>query len=274
YGKRSAFMIPVRLPIYLATLSLLAVNACGGSTPPAMPPAEPESESAAAQTHRAELTPAEVVQHLRGNEADLRRCFFANPGLRGALRLAWNLDATGKVHNVRRESSTMSDPRVEACISERLSDIRFGDLAAPARAHWTFVFRLVDPPATPKRDRKAASGKKKKSLLDDDRGLVIDPNSTGVLAEDAIDNVITAGYPLYARCYRDGVSRNNALDGTVRLHFVVGAAGSVSEVRDGGSDLTDRQVVDCIAEGFYALRFPDPQRGSVQVLYRIGFEAG
>jgi len=55
---------------------------------------------------------------------------------------------------------------------------------------------------------------------------------------------------------------------------VVGTAGAVSEVSDGGSDLTDRQVVDCIAEGFYALRFPEPQRGSVQVLYRIGFDAG
>jgi hypothetical protein len=267
-------MIPVRLPIFLATLSVLALNACGGSTPPATTPAEPESESASAQTHRAELTPAEVVQHLRGNEADLRRCFFANPSLRGALRLSWNLDVTGKVHGIRRESSTLSDPRVEACIGERLSDIRFGDLAEPARAQWTFVFRLVDPPATPKRGHKAASNKKKKPVPDDERGLVIDPSSAGVLAEDAIDNVITAGYPLFARCYRDGVSRNNDLDGTVRLHFVVGTAGSVSEVSDGGSDLTDRQVVDCIAEGFYALRFPEPQRGSVQVLYRIGFDAG
>jgi hypothetical protein len=95
-----------------------------------------------------------------------------------------------------------------------------------------------------------------------------------VLAPDAIDNVVAAGYPLFARCYRDGVSRDINLDGTVRLHFVVGSAGAVSEVSDRGSDLSDRQVVDCIAEGFYALRFPQPQHGSVQVLYRIGFEAG
>ena len=168
----------------------------------------------------------------------------------------------------------MSDPRVEACISERLSEIRFGDLSEPARAQWTFVFRLVDPPASQKRGRKGGNSKKNRPVTDDERGLVIDPNSSGMLPEDAIDNVITAGYPLFARCYRDGVSRNSALDGTVRLHFVVGTAGSVSQVSDGGSDLTDRQVVDCIAEGFYALRFPEPQRGSVQVLYRIGFEAG
>jgi hypothetical protein len=33
-------------------------------------------------------------------------------------------------------------------------------------------------------------------------------------------------------------------------------------------------VVDCIAEGFYALRFPPPERGSVGVLYHIRFESG
>jgi photosystem II stability/assembly factor-like uncharacterized protein len=70
------------------------------------------------------------------------------------------------------------------------------------------------------------------------------------------------------------VSRNNDLDGTVRLNFVVGDAGHVSEVTDGGSDMSDRQVVDCIAEGFYALRFPAPKNGRVNVLYRIGFDAG
>ncbi len=270
-------MTSVRSSFVLVPLSLFALSACGASTAPPQPvvaTSETTAERETADAHRAELTPAEVVQHLRGNEADLRRCFFANPSLRGAVRLSWNLDVTGKVHGIRRESSTLNDSRVETCISQRLAEIRFGDLAEPAHARWTFVFRLVDPPAQPKRGHKASSSKKKKPATDDERGLVIDPNSMGVLPEDAIDNVITAGYPLFARCYRDGESRNNDLDGTVRLHFVVGVQGSVSDVSDGGSDLSDRQVVDCIAEGFYALRFPEPQRGTVQVLYRIGFDAG
>jgi hypothetical protein len=103
---------------------------------------------------------------------------------------------------------------------------------------------------------------------------VIEPSSSGSMSTDDIDNVVEAGYPLFARCYRDGVSRNNTLDGTVRLHFAISPSGAVSEVSDGGSDLSDRQVVDCIAEGFYALRFPEPQHGQVNVLYRIGFTSG
>jgi len=270
-------MIPVRLPA-LALSVALSLGACGSSPPPSAASAEQAeattTSATAAQQPKArlpELPAADVVHHLRGNEADLRRCFFANPSLRGAVRFVWKLDVTGKVHGIRPESSTLSDPRVEACISERVSEIRFGDLEKPSIAHWTFVFRLVDPPAKSKSGRTA---KKRKSAPGDERGLQIDPSSAGVLAPDAINNVVEAGFPLFARCYRDGVNRDINLDGTVRLHFTVGSAGAVSEVRDQGSDLTDRQVVDCIAEGFYALRFPEPQHGSVSVLYRIGFQAG
>jgi hypothetical protein len=270
-------MIPVRLSALAASI-LFVVSACGSSPPRSVPssrtaPVEPKVRAAKPKPHLPELPPALVVHHLRGNEADLRRCFFANPSLRGAVRFAWKLDVSGKVQGIHRESSTLSDPRVESCLSERVSEIRFGDLEKPSSARWTFVFRLVDPPRKSKRGRAPASTKRK-AQSGDERGLQIDPSSAGVLAPDAIDNVVAAGYPLFARCYRDGVNRDSSLDGTVRLQFVVGSAGAVSEVSDRGSDLTDRQVVDCIAEGFYALRFPEPQHGTVQVLYRLGFEAG
>ncbi len=262
----------------LSALVLLACSlaACRGSAPPPAAHAEASSAStsdAAPKKKHSELSADEVVQHLRGNETDLRRCFFANPSLRGAARYSWQLDVEGRVHDVHREASTLGDPRVETCIGERLGEIHFGDQAEPASARWTFVFRLVDPPAAPKgKHHTTKPGKKRPSQ--DDRGLVLDPSSSGSLAEDAIDNVVEAGYPLFARCYRDGVSRNNDLGGNIRLHFTVGPAGTVSDVSDGGSDLSDRQVVDCVAEGFYALRFPQPQHGSVGVLYHIRFEAG
>lgn len=269
-GDLSLLMIAVRTLALGAVAAVLAQSGCAASRPPQAHSAR--SERTALEPASAELPAALVVHHLRGNEGELRRCFFANPGLRGAVRFSWQLDLTGRVHGIERESSTLSDRRVESCLRERLSEIRFGDLEQPATARWTFVFRLVDPPTT-KRTKKPPT-KSRKPARSDDRGVVIDPASAGALPADAIDNVVEAGYPLFARCYRDGVNRDNGLDGTVRLHFVVGSAGAVSEVSDGGSDLTDRQVVDCIAEGFYALRFPEPRHGTVQVLYRIGFEAG
>jgi hypothetical protein len=261
---------------YVAALVLGALADCGGSAPT---PATAREDSAAQRPAPAakkgvELSAGDVVQHLRGNETDLRRCFFANPSLRGLARFTWQLDTDGKVHGVRREASTLGDAQVEACIGERLGEIHFGDLAAPATARWTFVFRLMEPPAQPKGKHHGNKAGRRKPPPEDDRGLVLDPSSPGVLAPDAIDNVVEAGYPLFARCYRDGVSRNNDLGGNIRLHFVVNPSGSVSEVSDGGSDLNDRQVVDCIAEGFYALRFPQPEHGNVGILYHIRFDAG
>src|SRR5450432_2176789 len=255
--------------VHPLALLLVALSACSATPAPESP--QSDAQQTVSGRPGVELSATDVVQHLRGNETDLRRCFFANPSLRGLARFAWQLDRDGRAHGVHREVSTLGDTRVEACLGERLGQIRFGDLERPATARWTFVLRLVDPAARIS-DKRHSS--RKKAAPDDDRGLVIDPSSSGVLAEDAIDNVVEAGYPLFARCYRDGVSRNNDLGGNIRLHFVVSPSGSVSEVSDGGSDLTDRQVVDCIAEGFYALRFPQPDRGSVGVLYHIRFEAG
>src|SRR5271156_3011537 len=139
---RGSRMIPVRLPA-LAVSVVFALSACGSSPPPsavsantAEAEAEPEAKADAGKpkARLPELPPADVVHHLRGNEADLRRCFFANPSLRGAVRFAWKLDVTGKVHSIHPESSTLSDPRVEACISQRVSEIRFGDLEKPSIA--------------------------------------------------------------------------------------------------------------------------------------------
>jgi hypothetical protein len=264
---RRAAALATRLAFSTVSLEMLA---CGGARPPRAAPESAAPEEAAVNAkHKPTLTlsASDVVQRLRGNETDLRRCFFANPSLRGAARFSWQLDTEGKVHRVRREASTLDDARVESCIAQRLTEIDFGDFAEPASARWTFVFRLVDPPAKHGQHPKHQSS-------DDERGLSIDPSSPGTLSSDAIDNVVEAGYPLFARCYRDGVSRNDTLGGTLRLHFTISPSGSVSEVSDGGSDLSDRQVVDCVAEGFYALNFPAPEHGAVSVLYRIRFDAG
>ncbi len=262
----------------MLALSLLLVNACGGSTPGAeSPDAELSPASATlkeAPQPKDELTASEVVIKLRGNETDIRRCFFANPSARGSLSLSWNVNVEGRIERLKRERSTLSDPRIEQCLGEKLYDVRFDPREKPAHARWTFVFRLVEP----KKDRsgriKKLSRRDRDRAEDSDQGVQLEKGSPGVLDLAAVDDVVNSGFPLFARCYRDGVQRNSNLDGAVRLRFVVGEAGQVTVVEDGGSDLTDRQVIDCVAEGFYALRFPEPQRGDAHLVYRIHFDAG
>ena len=271
-------MSPLGIARSALVVSVVWLSACGGSTP------SPESADNEAPLRAAsgkgipqpqdELTASEVVIKLRGNETDLRRCFFANPSARGSLSLSWNVNTEGRIERLKRERSTLSDPRIEQCLGEKLYDVHFEPREKPAHARWTFVFRLVEPlkdrlgrvKKLTRRDRDRAEGR--------DQGVQLEKGSPGVLDLAVVDDVVESGFPLFARCYRDGVQRNSNLDGAVRLRFVVGESGHVTVVEDGGSDLTDRQVIDCVAEGFYALRFPEPVRGDAHLVYRIHFDAG
>jgi hypothetical protein len=259
-------------------LSLLVLSACGGA-PSAASPHDDEAalerrSKAHASAPSSELTAGEVVIKLRGNETDIRRCFFANPSARGSLSLSWHVNTEGRIESLKREQSTLADPRIEQCLSEKLYDVRFDPRAEPARARWTFVFRLVDPPKDARGKKKRVTKRDRERAEAADQGVQLEKGSPGVVDLSAVDNVVESGFPLFARCYRDGVQRNSNLDGAVRLRFVVGEDGLVTTVQDGGSDLTDRQVIDCVAEGFYALRFPEPQRGDAHLVYRIHFDAG
>lgn len=271
-------MSPLRALRSALAPSLLFVSACGGSAPSAesaddarLSPASAKLEDAPAP--KDELTASEVVIKLRGNETDIRRCFFANPSARGSLSLSWSVNTDGRIEHLKRERSTLSDPRIEQCLGEKLYDVRFDPRPEPARARWTFVFRLVEQPRT-RSGQKASSKRAREQREDAEPGVQLEKSSPGTLDLAAVDNVVESGFPLFARCYRDGVQRSPSLDGAVRLRFVVGEHGHVTAVEDGGSDLTDRQVVDCVAEGFYALRFPEPQRGAAHLLYRIHFDTG
>jgi hypothetical protein len=266
--------------------ALLVAAACGGSPAPAVsadsassqddtrPLTVASGEARKSPRPQDELSAAEIVIKLRGNETDIRRCFFANPSARGTLSLVWNVSPEGRIEHLKRARSTLSDPRIEQCLAEKLYDLHFDPREKPARAGWTFVFRLVEP----KKDRaghvKRSSKRDRDRAERGDQGVELEKGSPGQLDLTQVDDVVQSGYPLFARCYRDGVQRNSSLDGAVRLRFVVGVAGQVTTVEDQGSDLTDRQVVDCVAESFFALRFPEPARGDAHLVYRIHFDAG
>lgn len=262
----------------LPLLAVSVLSACGGGSPSVASPDDEASETSSAKARvpapAAELSAGEVVLKLRGNETDIRRCFFANPSARGTLSLSWHVNTDGRIEQLKREHSTLSEPRIEQCLSEKLYDVRFDPRAEPARARWTFVFRLVDPPKDARGRKKRVTRRERERAEAADQGVQLEKGSPGVVDLGAVDNVVESGFPLFARCYRDGVQRNSNLDGAVRLRFVVGEEGLVTTVEDGGSDLTDRQVIDCVAEGFYALRFPEPKRGDAHLVYRIHFDAG
>jgi hypothetical protein len=254
--------------------SSLLVVACGGSQPR---PAEVESREGGASAtapSSAEveaLEPARVVNAMRNNELEIRKCFFRAPSSSGIVRIGWLVDKTGVVLNPAVRDSTIQNAEVERCLTSKVGELRFGELSQVGKAEWTYVYRLAEP-MTEKQKKLAAKKRKRQRASDDLPGVVIDPSSPGSIDPDKIDEIVHAGYRLFARCYRDGFDRDTRLEGSIVLRFVIGESGRVTKILDGSSDLPDRRVIDCVAESFYALEFPRSPKGEVKVTYRLELE--
>lgn len=253
--------------------------ACGGAVPiaehapsPAPQRQEAEPERVPAET----LDPMRTVGGLRDNGERVRRCFADTPG--GLIRLAWRVATDGAVQQPRVVHSTVGSKPVEECLKSVIAELHFGRSRRTSRAEWTFVYDLERSasaaPKTPNERKKRRRRRRAEETGELEEGIRIESSSSGWLDPGRIEGVVQEGYKLYAHCYREGLERRPSLGGAVRLRFVIDRNGQVAQVRDGGSDLPDQQVVDCVAEGFFALRFPKPTRGSVRVVYPILFDSG
>jgi tetratricopeptide (TPR) repeat protein len=107
-----------------------------------------------------------------------------------------------------------------------------------------------------------------------EKGVTIEPSSPARMDPAAVDDIVSANFGLFAHCYRGALERRPGLAGVVRLRFIIGGRGNVMSVRDAGSELPDGKLVDCVAEGFYALSFPKAPGDEVRVLYRLVFDSG
>lgn len=256
-------------PLFAATLLGCVTLGCGSSKPPRAVAAGP---APAAQEEVDELDPGKIVFAMRGSEVDFRKCFFRKPSARGTVRVRWRTNDEGVPQNPEVVRSTIRTEAVESCLLERVADLRFGRLERPAVGEWVFVFRVANPPPPEPPKKTASTAKRRGSEPEEEpeeEGIRLDESSRGSLAVDRIDGIVQAGYRLFARCYRSGLQRQEELAGHVRFQFVIDPAGQVEIVRDLGSDLPDLFAVDCVAEAFYALDFPKPERGPVTVLYRM-----
>jgi FHA domain-containing protein len=97
---------------------------------------------------------------------------------------------------------------------------------------------------------------------------------SGRLPPEVIRRIVRQNYGRFRLCYEQGLGRNPNLEGRVTVRFVIGRDGAVSNVSNGGSDLPDSNVVNCVVKAFYGLSFPKPEGGIVTVQYPIMLEPG
>jgi hypothetical protein len=93
----------------------------------------------------------------------------------------------------------------------------------------------------------------------------------GRLPPEVIQRIVRQNFGRFRLCYENGLRSNPALQGRVSVTFVIARDGSISSAKDGGSDLPDTGVVQCVVRGFGNLSFPQPEAGIVTVTFPLIF---
>lgn len=258
----------------LVTVAAVAFGACGGEPATKLAASRPATRHSveAKAPPLAELEPSVVARAIRGNESSLRECFAGKDGrpVRGFMRMTFRVQPSGDVEEVDVESSSFAESGVFECLSERVAALHFDARPDTRLARWTFASGIAQA-----RERGARKKQRKARHHGDasEEGVVIDEKSRGSLSPSEVEEVVQAGFGLFAHCYREGIARHPKLSGAVRLRMVIGRDGLVDELADASSEIPDREIIDCVAEGFFALKFPKPRKGSVRLTYRILFDA-
>ncbi|MFO0735333.1 MAG: DUF2330 domain-containing protein [Labilithrix sp.] len=95
------------------------------------------------------------------------------------------------------------------------------------------------------------------------------------LAPEVVHRIVRQSFGRYRLCYENGLRLNPTLNGRVVVKFDIAPDGSVASAKDGGSDLPDKTVVDCVVRAFQGLTFPQPDgKKKVTVTYPITFAPG
>jgi hypothetical protein len=94
----------------------------------------------------------------------------------------------------------------------------------------------------------------------------------GQLPPEIVRRIVRRSFGRLRACYEKGLAARPALQGRVATRFVIDPSGAVERVSDGGSDLPDANVVQCVQRTFETMTFPKPLGGSpVVVVYPLLF---
>jgi hypothetical protein len=96
---------------------------------------------------------------------------------------------------------------------------------------------------------------------------------SGRLPPEVVQRIVRQNFGRFRLCYENGLRSDANLRGRVTVRFVIDLSGAVSMTADGGSDLPEQGVVQCVVRAFGNLTFPAPS-AMVTVVYPIDFAPG
>lgn len=95
------------------------------------------------------------------------------------------------------------------------------------------------------------------------------------LPAEVLQRIVRQNYGRFRLCYESGLRNNPNLQGRVQTRFTIDRTGTVRQPANGGSDLPDASVVQCVVRAFNGLSFPQPDSGdAITVVYPIMFSPG
>ncbi len=94
---------------------------------------------------------------------------------------------------------------------------------------------------------------------------------SGRLPPESIQREVRQQFGVFRGCYAEGLMRRGpSLAGRVTVRFVIDGRGNVESARDGGSELDDRKVIECIVHAFTELTFGVADRPTyITVVYPL-----
>jgi hypothetical protein len=101
-----------------------------------------------------------------------------------------------------------------------------------------------------------------------------DVHVNGRLPPEIIQRIVRQNFGRFRLCYENGLRNSPNLQGRVTVRFMIDRSGAIAMTSDGGSDIPDTGVTQCVVRAFGNLSFPQPEGGSVTVVYPILFNPG
>jgi hypothetical protein len=101
-----------------------------------------------------------------------------------------------------------------------------------------------------------------------------DVQVTGALPPEIVQRIVRQSFGRVRFCYEGALRTNPNLAGTLAARFVIRKDGSVSGVAsDASSTIADPGLTACMLRMFSTLSFPQPEKGTVTVIYPIVLSA-
>ena len=96
----------------------------------------------------------------------------------------------------------------------------------------------------------------------------------GRLAPELVQSTVRGRFNDMRACYEAALQQAPTLAGKVTARFKVQEDGTVIDVKDNGSTITDATMVQCVMGVFSTTTFPTSSDGVVDVIYPIEFSPG